>query len=195
MWASDTGGEPTVSSAALVVKLREEVRPQGPTLLLGALAEIEGPEERVRALEGVVLGRTPIAGHSRRISRGYVKLRLRAAGFGCDAIRFEGAQEVLVHGPERPSSPPRPSSLRRPTPGRQAQPSPDARQSDDLLPIIVKRGQLLRVHVQYGPVEVTAEGRAEEEGRLGDIIQARVGAARHKILVRLTGPGSAEVVH
>jgi hypothetical protein len=100
--AEDTGDGVRVS-------LRERAVATGKVLLLGDLARVEGPEEKVCAIQSVTIGLAPVAGRSRRITLGYVKMRLRAEGVEPEQLVFEGPSEVVV---STPAVPPRLSAPR-----------------------------------------------------------------------------------
>ena len=77
------------------VELRESVLIEGEGITLGQLAEIT-PQERAEELGAVKIGPAPLPGDSRRLTAGYLKMRLRHGGVACDEIAFTGAECVEV---------------------------------------------------------------------------------------------------
>ena len=76
-------GTLAVCSAAeerVIITLPESVNVQGSELLLGTIAELSGPEELVSKVAAVNAGAAPIAGSSRRLTRGQIEVRLRQGG-------------------------------------------------------------------------------------------------------------------
>jgi flagella basal body P-ring formation protein FlgA len=63
-----------------------------------------------------------------------------------------------------------------------------------LAPPAVRSGDEVRISVTAGSVEVTSVGRASGSGRVGDIVRVRLPTSRTLLRVRITGPGSVEVV-
>ncbi len=173
--------------SALSIKLHESVAVSSPVITIGLLAEIAGPRETVNRIKQLALGASPLPGRSRRISRGYIKMRLRAAGIDPDKIAFTGPDYVLI---SRLSSP----KTAKNAPQTAPKPPSTASNHTPHLPPDIRRGQVLVVKARYGLVEVTAEAVAMESGRVGEVIRVQVRGGRGRVLVRLTGPHSAEVV-
>lgn len=69
-----------LAKSMAVVTLRDGAVVTGDDILLGQIAEIEGPDEMVRILTEVVVGRAPLPGKERAISIGHVEVRLRQVG-------------------------------------------------------------------------------------------------------------------
>ncbi len=187
---------------AIRIVLHDQAPVTGPLVTLADLGRIEGVGERVAAIGAVVVGRAPLAGRSRGISRGYVKMRLRAAGLPLDDVEFGGAEEVLVSTPaalracggDGPTA--RADRGELSDPGGRSEPTGSRR----LVPpraeeaLVVSRGQPLVIRARYGLVEVRAEAKAQEAGRVGDVVPVQLSTGGSRILVRITGPGLAEVM-
>jgi flagellar basal body P-ring formation protein FlgA len=72
----------------------EQVEVDGAEVALGQLAVIAGDDTVLtRQLQDIVVGRAPLPGNSRTVSRDYIALRIRQSGVDPDAI--------LMHMPER----------------------------------------------------------------------------------------------
>lgn len=94
-------GTLAVCSAAeerVIITLPESVNVQGSELLLGTIAELSGPEELVSKVAAVNAGAAPIAGSSRRLTRGQIEVRLRQGGIDLKRIEFQGSTTVQVFG-------------------------------------------------------------------------------------------------
>jgi hypothetical protein len=166
---------------ALAIFLPNQKVVSAPLLRLGDLAVLSGPEELVERCGALVVGQAPLPGRSRAVTRGYLKMRLRAAGL-CDRdFEFDGAEVVQVEraGSAAGSG----AGAVAPTPRPPGSP-PD---------LAVGRGEALLVRACFGLVEVRAEATALEPGRVGETIWAQIKGGRQKILVRVTGPHTAEV--
>ena len=196
----------STSSAQSVITLKKSARVTSPRITLSQVAEISAPPELVAKIGAIDIGRTPLPGRGRFITRGYIKIRLRAAGIDPDAFIFEGPEAVEVLGPQLQLQPqPRPRSvpddslsapnsssgstreLLRGQGGRRAVNEPKKRL------IVVRRGEEVFVCASYGLVTVTAMGRALEDGAVGDVIKVQVVRGR-RLLARITGPHQAEVI-
>lgn len=79
-----------------VVFLPETANVSGKDLLLGEVAELEGPPELVQQLAEVVVGTAPSLGSSRVLLRGHIEVRLRHAGLHPSLVEFQGAESVRV---------------------------------------------------------------------------------------------------
>jgi flagella basal body P-ring formation protein FlgA len=63
-----------------------------------------------------------------------------------------------------------------------------------IVPLLVKSGDVVRVSVSAGAVQVTGIGRASGSGRVGDLIRVLMPSSRRGLKARITGPGSVEIV-
>jgi len=85
-------------STVAAIHLSEECRVNGDEIRLGQLGRIAGSDAGwVRELQGLVVGRAPLPGRSRFITRDYVMLRLRQFGLEPDRFRLGGAEKIRVH--------------------------------------------------------------------------------------------------
>ena len=67
--------------------LPEQVEVDGDEVALGQMAVITGADAALtRQLQGVIVGRTPLPGNSRTVSRDYIALRIRQSGVDPSAI-------------------------------------------------------------------------------------------------------------
>ena len=151
---------------------------------LASVADITGGGTALRArLAAIPVGRAPLSGETRRLTRGDLALKLRQAG--CDpekAAVLEGADaaEVTteesgteVKGPEiKRAGGPRPYAGEGgrggvPPPGVAMQPAPDPPANAPLL----HRGDAITIVIQTGPLTITAPGIARENGGAGQTIR------------------------
>lgn len=82
-----------------VVTLQDGAVVSGDAVLLGKIAQLEGPEDLVPALAEVVIGRAPLPGKERVISVGYVEVRLRQVGISTKDVEVRtsnGEQKIVV---------------------------------------------------------------------------------------------------
>jgi len=54
-------------------------------------------------------------------------------------------------------------------------------------PVLVRRGELVKVRCMVGSLMLTTEGRAREDGQKGQLIQVRNEASRENYTVQVTG--------
>lgn len=150
---------------------------------LGEVADVSGGQPPLRTrLAAIVIGRAPLSGETRRLTRGDLALKLRQAG--CDpekAAVLEGADAAEVTVTDAvpggvqsiaPSSPALPASTL---------PSPAAQEgvinrAPVQAPItiqksLVHRGDAVTIFIQTGPLTITAPGIARESGGAGQTIR------------------------
>ncbi len=140
---------------------------------LASVADVTGGGTALRArLAAVPIGRAPLSGESRRVTRGDLALKLRQAG--CDpekAAVLEGADAAEVTVTDSvpvgarfitPSSPPAQEGAihRAPTqtPVKTQEP-------------LIHRGDAVSIVIQSGPLTITAPGVARENGGAGQTIR------------------------
>ena len=87
--AASTDGRITVS---------QEARVQGDTIRLGDIATLEGELGVIHKLESVPVGRAPLAGKERRVSREQIVAALRQQGFDAKNIDLSCPREIKVLG-------------------------------------------------------------------------------------------------
>jgi flagellar basal body P-ring formation protein FlgA len=91
-------GVPLVGwGSPLVITVAPEAQVQGPQMMLGELAEIQGePADTVARMRQVLLGQAPPAGVERQLSRSSIVTQLRHQGFAVQEVQFQGAPQVRV---------------------------------------------------------------------------------------------------
>ena len=66
-------------------------------ILLGQLADVEGADrDMTEQIKQIPIGRSPLAGQSRTISRDYLYLRLRQSGYNPDFITINAAEKIVL---------------------------------------------------------------------------------------------------
>lgn len=81
-----------------VVTLKDGSVVSGADVLLGKIAQIEGPDDIAQALSEVVVGRAPLPGKGRAISIGNVEVRLRQVGISTRdvEVRTDNGEEKIT---------------------------------------------------------------------------------------------------
>ncbi len=177
----------TPSSAALV-ELREDARlEEEERIRFGHVAQIAAPEDGADALvdklEEVDLGPSPLPGSSRRLTAGYIKMRLRRSGVNCGDLTFAGADAVTVH---RAAPRPPAADTSEEECDETGMPAPD-------LPAPVEVGRGTRVHltVVSGAITIGAEATLLEGAVVGGRAMMRVQQTRETVTAELIGPTEA----
>ena len=79
------------------IRLSESSEVEGKEMLLGSIAEIDGPDMNLkRSLEKVLVGKSPPPGKSRRLDAQYLKLRLRQNRIDLSAVQLIMPAAVTV---------------------------------------------------------------------------------------------------
>ena len=78
--------------------VQPEARIQGDTILLGDIATLEGDLESIQKLEAIQIGRAPLAGKERRVSREQVVAALRQQGVNTKNIELFCPREIKITG-------------------------------------------------------------------------------------------------
>jgi len=169
----------------VVLKPAVTVRPTADGFFtLGAVADITGGETAQRTrLAGILIGRAPLSGETRRLTRGDLALKLRQAGCNPEkAAVLEGADaaEVTTQEPGTGSA----DLLARESASGTAEPvngglssvaerlSLSSRPALPVPgPLLIHRGDAVTIFIQTGPLTVTAPGVARESGGAGQTIR------------------------
>ncbi len=165
---------------AATISLRERVSVEGDAITLGQLAEI-APEDLAETLGAVEVGPAPLPGDSRLLTAGYLKIRLRSAGFACSEIAFTGAERVEVRRASVAAS-------QEAEPPSEAAAPPPAPQ-----PLIVPRGTRLRLTVSCGAVSIATEATLLEDAAVGARAAMRVEQTRETVVAQIVHPTEAQV--
>jgi len=171
---------------------------------LGSVADVSGgrPAQRTR-LAAIVIGRAPLSGEHRRVTRGDLALKLRQAGCDPDkAAVLEGADAAevttadLVGAPlAAPSSSAAPSTPTVPEGAKKtegaASSAPTQTPLQNQAPLI-HRGDAVRIVIQSGPLTITAAGIARESGGVGQTIRVHREGVMTDLAVQIL---DAQTVH
>lgn len=85
------------ATGSISISIPDKVEIDSASVVLGQLARVTGvDQELTRQLEGVMIGRAPQAGDSRTISRDYVLLRLRQAGYDPALLTIKAPEKVTL---------------------------------------------------------------------------------------------------
>ena len=130
---------------------------------LAAIAALTGGDPALRArLAKVSVGRVPLAGDVRHLTRGDLALKLRQAGFqpGQDAV-LEGPTEADVTAGAAPTSG---------GAGRVGPVSPLAPPELGAGGVILHRGDPVTIRIDDAGLSITARGIARDNGAAGDLV-------------------------
>ncbi|MDQ2800348.1 MAG: flagella basal body P-ring formation protein FlgA [Armatimonadota bacterium] len=150
---------------------------------LGSVADVTGGETAVRSrLAAVLVGRAPLSGETRHLTRDDLALKLRQAGCDPDkAVVLEGAEAADVTVTDSPPEPvgsplaaPSPSSSVGSLAGQggvrgQEGAASSAPTAVNISPV-VHRGDAVTIVIKTGPLTITAPGIARENGAVGAAI-------------------------
>ncbi|MFO8080796.1 MAG: flagella basal body P-ring formation protein FlgA [Armatimonadota bacterium] len=174
---------PCVAEQA-ILDLRESVGIESDAITLAQLAEIT-PAAGSEVLGAVEVGPAPLPGSSRRLTRGYLKMRLRRGGVACGEIVFTGAESVEVRRALQPAA------TRRETQGTiEAADAPGTRPSADRPPT-VDRGTRVRLTVVCGAISIDAEATLLESATVGGRAKMRVEQTREIVVAQIVQPSEA----
>ena len=83
--------------ASIVITVPPEAQVQGPQIILGDVAEIQGePADTVARMRQVLLGQAPPAGVERLLSKSTLVTQLKHQGLWTQALQFQGALQSRV---------------------------------------------------------------------------------------------------
>ncbi len=168
---------------AVSIELPERAAVSSGPLKLGDIAKITGDPELAARFRQVSLGLAPLPGHSRLITVGWLRFRIRACGLRPELASFTGAEAVRVYVQARQSTAARANAKSaKPGPNASAPPQP-----------AIRRGQTISIVARRGLVVVRAIGRALEDGFIGEFIQVEIKHTHRRILARVVGPRCVEV--
>ncbi len=136
---------------------------------LGSVADVSGgrPAQRTR-LAAIVIGRAPLSGEHRRVTRGDLALKLRQAGCDPDkAAVLEGADVAEVTATDAV-----PVGAPLAAPNSSAPPQTRQEGAASGAPTqVIHRGDAVTILIQTGPLTITAPGLAREGGGAGQTIR------------------------
>ncbi len=169
--------------SAAVVELRETARVETERIRLGEVAELDCTDEEAATLAELDLGPAPLPGGSRRLSAGYIKMRLRRCGVDCDEVDFAGAPAVQVH---RPGAAPAPRK-----PPREGTTDGQDGEADRPAPVEIDRGTRIHLTVACGAVFIGAEATLLEDAVVGARAKMRVEQTRETVMAQIVRPTEA----
>lgn len=155
-----------VSAAPVHVSLKSSaaVQPDADNYFsLGSVADLTGGDAKLRAkLALVCVGRAPLPGDVREITRGDLVLKLRQAGFppGADAV-LEGATQADVTVT---------ASASAGVPANSAGTKGVSQAAPAAPVILVRRGDSVTIRIDDDDMSITARGVARDNGAAGDTI-------------------------
>ncbi len=190
--AGATAHAATAGLGGATVDIREQATVSSNTICLEHVAEITASEEAVQTLAGIEIGPSPLAGHERTITAGYIRMRLARAGFGRDQFVMGGAAEITVRREAATgviAGPPSPASAE---PTARVTESPPS-QPPTPAPMIAKRGATVKITVVSGCVTVTTNGQLAADAAVGEYATARVKTTGRQVLGQLLGPNEMVV--
>jgi hypothetical protein len=158
----------------VVLKPAVTVRPTADGFFtLGAVADITGGETAQRTrLAGILIGRAPLSGETRRLTRGDLALKLRQAGCNPEkAAVLEGADAAEVTATDAGPVGARFIASSAPVAQEGAMnraPTPSSLKTQEPL---IHRGAAVTIFIQTGPLTITAPGVARESGGAGQTIR------------------------
>jgi flagella basal body P-ring formation protein FlgA len=89
-WAGSAPG-------GIVLTIPDQVEIESTDITLGQLAEIDSADAtRVKSLQDIMIGRAPLAGQSRSVSRDYILLRLRQSGCDPASMTLNAPEKVTL---------------------------------------------------------------------------------------------------
>ena len=190
--AGATAHAATEGLGGATVDIREQATVSSSTICLEQVAEITASDEATHTLAGIEIGPSPLAGHERTITAGYIRMRIARAGFGRDEFALGGAAEITVRREGAAGVTPRASSPAAAEPAARVTESPSA-QPPPPAPVIAKRGATVKITVVSGCVTVTTNGQLAADAAVGEYATARVRTTGRQVLGQLLGPNEMVV--
>ena len=132
--------------------------------VLGSIADLSGGASALRIrLALVSVGRVPLPGDVRHLTRGDLALKLRQAGFhpGRDAV-LEGAADADVTAAG--------SGLAGVPRAAPSSPALSPPHSGGPPPVLIHRADPVTIRIDDGELSITAQGVARDNGAAGDLI-------------------------
>ncbi len=182
-------------AAPVAVLLHDEAVVAAGPVTLGQLADIEPGSETSSQIAAVIIGTSPLPGHQRTITAGYVRMRMARAGIGSDTASLTGAAAVVVRVAAEKAVRPQVAA---------AQPSTqrlhyDKRFGQAGMPVLqtaegngkswsCKRGQKVQIRVLCGNIVVLTSGQLLENATAWEPVTARVQSTGGKVFGVLSGP-------
>ncbi|HEY3329106.1 MAG TPA: flagella basal body P-ring formation protein FlgA [Capsulimonadaceae bacterium] len=170
--------------APIVVTLKPSASVNAESFTLADIAEIKAPATAVAALGAATIGRTPLEGASRTITKGDVCLKLRQAGFDPSTIRFVGTETLTItKAPvEAVQTAPSGNQVATTTAGTVLKTSATGTISTSaasnaaivpVKPLVTKAGDPVCVQYVDGPVFLTVQGVLVTSAGVGDTVTVR----------------------
>jgi hypothetical protein len=85
------------AAEAIAISIQAKAEIDSADVVLGQLGRVTGADhDLTKQLEAVTIGRAPLAGHSRTISRDYVLLRLRQSGYDPNLMTIAAPEKITL---------------------------------------------------------------------------------------------------
>jgi Chaperone for flagella basal body P-ring formation len=167
---------------------------------LADIAEVESDDPLVQGeLAAIPLFPAPPAGGSRQLDRHQVRQLLAISGMDTAAIAITGSESVVIESASQVAAV-RPIQRSGPSAVRLASleitdpaSKPKVTATEQPLPPLVKKGEIVTVHSRAAGVRVTMSGKALGDGALGSEIAVELDDKRTKIQGRVAGAQTVEV--
>ncbi len=173
----------------VTVLLREEAVVAVGPVTLGQLADIEADTEASPEIAAVIIGSSPLPGRERRISAGYIRMRMARAGVSGDTAKLGGAAAVVVRVKSAEAVSPRDAATAKAN-GRRGIPpvgrDPTTATAGEAWSC--KRGQRVQIRVLCGNIVVLTSGQLLENAAAWESVMARVGSTGGRVCGVLSGP-------
>jgi len=189
------------TSAAVEIRLKNEVHCPGPLVRLGDIAELDMPTTAESpALADLALFPVPAAGKSRELKRQELQQLLALCEIDPRDVQLAGAETVIIRAGSaeqktiiRPALHLIPATAYIKTGSAQPSERPAATSKSDPLPRLVQRNQVVTIHSLWPGVKVTASGKALADGTLGEAVLIEQADSRERVLAKVIGPQTVEV--
>jgi hypothetical protein len=175
---------PALAGAALPkVVVHALASVSGDNITLGDIADISPSPQSCKAsarIAATIVGRAPLPGQTRPLTRGDICLKLRQAGIDPATVDLEGATDLVIS---------------QSGDGSDSDSYATADASGDSKPAgpVVKPGDELDVVLVDGPVIVRAKAFAVTGGSIGDTISIRRDGASRPLTATIIDAGQAEL--
>lgn len=137
----------------------------------------------VSVLEQINLGPSPSTGYTRKLTSGYIELRLRQRKIDPKSLPITIPASVLITSNRAASG--WVSEATHAMDTASVGPSP----------YLVKRGDVIRVMIRTASAEITALGEARQDGRLGDLVEVKNVDTGKRFTGRVVSAGVVEVIY
>ncbi|MDR3710884.1 MAG: flagella basal body P-ring formation protein FlgA [Capsulimonadaceae bacterium] len=161
------------AATAPLVTLKSSATVSGPAFTLADIATVQGAADETVRLGTAQMGRSPMCGATRSITRADVGLKLRQAGIDPATINFAGSETVLINLQAAPIGQSSATTAKSmvPVSGSSAGEAPAASNfaaTAPANPVGMKAGDPVTVLYEDGPVRITVTGSLTNSANIGD---------------------------